>query len=148
MGEFPSGQRGQTVNLLLIASVVRIHLPPPNERNPNFFPVGSGFGFFLVILGIFHTEFCTSSPTLWERLLVHFFLFPFHIQFRLFTEYTLGCNGTAFAGSHFPQIPSAAFLYSDCVSDIRINWIPSMSTASLCGMPNSRMENPCSLASE
>ena len=28
-GEFPSGQRGQTVNLLLIASVVRIHLPPP-----------------------------------------------------------------------------------------------------------------------
>ena len=30
MGEFPSGQRGQTVNLLLIASVVRIHLPPPS----------------------------------------------------------------------------------------------------------------------
>ena len=47
MGEFPSGQRGQTVNLLLIASVVRIHLPPPNERNPNFFPVGDGFGFLV-----------------------------------------------------------------------------------------------------
>ena len=28
LGEFPSGQRGQTVNLLLIASVVRIHLRP------------------------------------------------------------------------------------------------------------------------
>ena len=28
MGEFPSGQRGQTVNLLQIASVVRIHLCP------------------------------------------------------------------------------------------------------------------------
>ena len=28
MGEFPSGQRGQTVNLLLIASVVRIHPLP------------------------------------------------------------------------------------------------------------------------
>ena len=27
-GEFPSGQRGQTVNLLQLASVVRIHLPP------------------------------------------------------------------------------------------------------------------------
>ena len=26
MGEFPSGQRGQTVNLLLSASMVRIHL--------------------------------------------------------------------------------------------------------------------------
>ena len=29
MGEFPSGQRGQTVNLLLSASMVRIHLLPP-----------------------------------------------------------------------------------------------------------------------
>ncbi len=28
MGEFPSGQRGQTVNLLAVPSVVRIHLPP------------------------------------------------------------------------------------------------------------------------
>ena len=29
MGEFPSGQRGQTVNLLSLTSVVRIHLLPP-----------------------------------------------------------------------------------------------------------------------
>ncbi len=29
MGEFPSGQRGQTVNLLSTTSVVRIHLLPP-----------------------------------------------------------------------------------------------------------------------
>ena len=28
MGEFPSGQRGQTVNLLALPSVVRIHLRP------------------------------------------------------------------------------------------------------------------------
>ena len=28
LGEFPSGQRGQTVNLLRLASVVRIHLHP------------------------------------------------------------------------------------------------------------------------
>ena len=28
MGRFPSGQRGQTVNLLQLASVVRIHLRP------------------------------------------------------------------------------------------------------------------------
>ena len=39
MGEFPSGQRGQTVNLLLIASVVRIHLPPP-IKNPSAVLVG------------------------------------------------------------------------------------------------------------
>ena len=29
MGEFQSGQMGQTVNLLSLTSVVRIHLPPP-----------------------------------------------------------------------------------------------------------------------
>ena len=32
MGEFPSGQRGQTVNLLRIASMVRIRPPPPNKK--------------------------------------------------------------------------------------------------------------------
>ena len=31
MGEFQSGQMGQTVNLLPSASVVRIHLPPPKR---------------------------------------------------------------------------------------------------------------------
>ena len=31
MGVFPSGQRGQTVNLLRFASVVRIHPRPPNQ---------------------------------------------------------------------------------------------------------------------
>ena len=33
MGVFPSGQWGQTVNLLLSASVVRIHPRPPKNRN-------------------------------------------------------------------------------------------------------------------
>ena len=33
MGGFPSGQRGQTVNLLQIASVVRIHLRPFARRS-------------------------------------------------------------------------------------------------------------------
>ncbi len=32
-GEFPSGQRGQTVNLLSLTSVVRIHLPPPEKKH-------------------------------------------------------------------------------------------------------------------
>ena len=31
MEEFPSGQRGQTVNLLRFASVVQIHPPPPTS---------------------------------------------------------------------------------------------------------------------
>ena len=31
MGDFPSGQRGQTVNLLSLTSVVRIHHPPPSK---------------------------------------------------------------------------------------------------------------------
>ncbi len=33
MDGFPSGQRGQTVNLLQIASVVRIHLHPVAHEN-------------------------------------------------------------------------------------------------------------------
>ena len=32
MGEFPSGQRGQTVNLLSMTSLVRIQLPPPRKN--------------------------------------------------------------------------------------------------------------------
>ena len=35
MGDFPSGQRGQTVNLLSTTSVVRIHHPPPIKKTPN-----------------------------------------------------------------------------------------------------------------
>ena len=31
--DFPSGQRGQTVNLLASLSVVRIHHPPPEKNN-------------------------------------------------------------------------------------------------------------------
>ena len=52
MGEFPSGQRGQTVNLLSVTSVVRIHLPPPYLRNPNLIPIGNGFGFLVFIKDI------------------------------------------------------------------------------------------------
>ena len=39
MDGFPSGQRGQTVNLLQIASMVRIHLRPVTE-NPASFDAG------------------------------------------------------------------------------------------------------------
>ena len=38
MEEFPSGQRGQTVNLLRFASVVRIHPPPPRRSKVRFAP--------------------------------------------------------------------------------------------------------------
>ena len=37
MGEFPSGQRGQTVNLLSTTSVIRIHSPPPICKNPTIY---------------------------------------------------------------------------------------------------------------
>ena len=47
MGEFPSGQRGQTVNLLRIASMVRIRPPPPQKRHTFrcvfFVLLGDGF---------------------------------------------------------------------------------------------------------
>ncbi len=45
MGEFPSGQRGQTVNLLATPSVVRIHLPPPSTAERQcFFRMMDSFG--------------------------------------------------------------------------------------------------------
>ena len=40
MGGFPSGQRGQTVNLLQIASVVRIHLRPFGKSQYNYISRG------------------------------------------------------------------------------------------------------------
>ena len=44
MGEFPSGQRGQTVNLLSLTSVVRIHLPPPTRAGAKMAPALVGGG--------------------------------------------------------------------------------------------------------
>jgi hypothetical protein len=43
MGEFQSGQMGQTVNLLSLTSVVRIHPPPPKQK--------ARFGVFFVLVG-------------------------------------------------------------------------------------------------
>ena len=43
MGRFPSGQRGQTVNLLQFASVVRIRPSPPIEKGyPDGYPFSIG----------------------------------------------------------------------------------------------------------
>ena len=58
MGEFPSGQRGQTVNLLSVTSVVRIHLPPPNSASKD--------AEFCFILSTFRTILCVfikAAPT-------------------------------------------------------------------------------------
>ena len=57
MGEFPSGQRGQTVNLLAVLSVVRIHLPPLAEiKKENLcetviFPAFSAYDNFIIDAG-------------------------------------------------------------------------------------------------
>ena len=51
MGDFPSGQRGQTVNLLAMPSVVRIHHPPPCEATIESEPLRFGQnGCFIVFL--------------------------------------------------------------------------------------------------
>jgi hypothetical protein len=53
MGEFQSGQMGQTVNLLSTTSVVRIHLPPPvrfSESWAGFFIISGDFSTFQHIL--------------------------------------------------------------------------------------------------
>ena len=62
MGEFPSGQRGQTVNLLLIASVVRIHLPPPAKEIRTSSLLGIGSDFFVYIKDISYCVFVPAVP--------------------------------------------------------------------------------------
>ena len=51
MGEFPSGQRGQTVNLLRLASMVRIHPLPPNKTD-----------YFDRIVGLFFLSKTVEKP--------------------------------------------------------------------------------------
>ena len=67
MGEFQSGQMGQTVNLLLVASVVRIHpLPPQTPRH--FVPrLNLKLKMENGKLSVFHSQFST-----------------FHFQFSIF----------------------------------------------------------------
>ena len=76
MGEFQSGQMGQTVNLLSLTSVVRIHLPPPNVQSKDW-----TFCFFGVSLpftdgkaGILTVFFEKTGKTekLKERMIVTF----------------------------------------------------------------------------
>ena len=62
MEEFPSGQRGQTVNLLSTTSMVRIHPPPPQE-----------------------------SDRFYNRSLFHFFPFPgVHVLMSKFVKRCIG----------------------------------------------------------
>ena len=51
MGDFPSGQRGQTVNLLAMPSVVRIHHPPP--KTADFRQKIGGFYVFTITYSLF-----------------------------------------------------------------------------------------------
>ena len=63
MEEFPSGQRGQTVNLLRFASVVRIHPPPPARRKRH---IACDELFHFITKLIAHS-FCCASPPNWPR---------------------------------------------------------------------------------
>ena len=66
MGRFPSGQRGQTVNLLLIASVVRIHPSPPWKKTSSdvffqlYLPYGKLYS-FAVIFGLRRVILCFTQ---------------------------------------------------------------------------------------
>ena len=86
MGDFPSGQRGQTVNLLAMPSVVRIHHPPPKIDKarkgfvdfyfcrlpfrrpfPSAAPPFAGALFFLLFFPHYY-KFLGSSPTISQDL--------------------------------------------------------------------------------
>ena len=58
MGEFPSGQRGQTVNLLSVTSVVRIHSLPPKESTLKG-------AFLFAVFG--QIQFVRRSAGVWNR---------------------------------------------------------------------------------
>ena len=69
MERFPSGQREQTVNLLSVTSVVRIHPSPPYKKQRfdtkvlNLFSLHKGSSFLSVsehqnLVGVFNRTFC------------------------------------------------------------------------------------------
>ena len=64
MGDFPSGQRGQTVNLLSLTSVVRIHHPPPEKA----------------------LAFASAFSRTFNFACVSFFINPFFIVFQQKTD--------------------------------------------------------------
>ncbi len=66
MGVFPSGQWGQTVNLLLSASVVRIHPRPPNKKIRIYFRLEKGSDF------LFSSGTTTKAPWKSQALLRKF----------------------------------------------------------------------------
>ena len=57
MGVFPSGQWGQTVNLLLSASVVRIHPRPPNSSYSNPILYEKGFGYVFCLQEVLRKDY-------------------------------------------------------------------------------------------
>ena len=71
MGEFPSGQRGQTVNLLSTTSVVRIHSPPPKSEKPHDCAVSL---LFLEVDGLALRRFSTVLPCFCAVCVLHIFL--------------------------------------------------------------------------
>ena len=65
MGVFPSGQWGQTVNLLLSASVVRIHPRPPNKNEGTGVIAGGAARAVLELAGVADIRtksFGTNNP--------------------------------------------------------------------------------------
>lgn len=55
-----------------------MRLAPPNKKNPNLFPIGNAFGFFIFIKDI---SYRCLSP---EDFLSSGFFFYLHIRFLLF----------------------------------------------------------------
>ena len=65
MGEFPSGQRGQTVNLLSLTSLVRIQLPPPKILVRKY----GDFYFFTFNSSLFIATVC-RKPSTYGKVLI------------------------------------------------------------------------------
>ena len=90
LGDFPSGQRGQTVNLLSLTSVVRIHHPPPEKST--FYKVLFSRTFNFACVSFFINPFFIVSnkrPTLWVGLLFSLSKYNFHYFLKILVIFLL-----------------------------------------------------------
>ena len=137
MGAFPSGQRGQTVNLLSTTSVVRIHPLPPNEIHrqvcliflflqspgPGFFLFPSDEGLFLflsvpdgVLIGVLPPagDFSRGRKVTKSPLRTKVLRTPFGLLWGVCTVFSGAVPADSARGSEFPCFRASARSLGGC----------------------------------
>ena len=92
MGEFPSGQRGQTVNLLAMPSVVRIHLPPPEKGLASASPFSMMCSAFADREAHFVCDACFASDVCFTKVECITSLFGMAIKHHCAVRHNITCR--------------------------------------------------------